>query len=438
MAGRADDEHREGPNPENALTGTIFKVNDGTSEIEVPAADGRLRLWRNTSLAGLAGGDSRTLAVPARSATSGTRTSTTERVRPGWSACRPPRAARASRCCSTRAPTTGPARPRTTSRSTATRAARSCSAPAPCSGRGGSTPTMTAAPARPRRRCSRPWSTCSPTWTCSPVALQPGLAAAAASTDYTPPTSQATSISLGNPATAGGVAADTGGGRVGAVEVSTDGGASWHPAEGRESWTYSWVPPVPGAPVTVLTRAADDSANLVPRTPGPGAPPPGGGGGPAAAAGHRRRFDLRLRPRCRQWRRRRRRAGTGAGAGAARRIRLDSHPRRTQPSRPRRAVARPRVAQRRRQVACPLLHHRGPLQRPPPPVPRPPPRRRAPRRDRRGRRSVTVTVKLNRATRRKLTRARKLRVTAVAIVRDAAGNRLTNGTPIRLLAPNRT
>ena len=39
----------EGANPENSLTGTSFEVNSGTSAIEVPAADGDLRLWRDTS-----------------------------------------------------------------------------------------------------------------------------------------------------------------------------------------------------------------------------------------------------------------------------------------------------------------------------------------------------------------------------------------------------
>ena len=55
---------------------------------------------------------------------------------------------------------------------------------------------------------------------------------------------------------------DTGGGVVGGVEVSVDGGATWHPASGRASWTYAWT--VPGAPgsVTIRSRAADDSGNL--------------------------------------------------------------------------------------------------------------------------------------------------------------------------------
>ena len=50
------------PRPENALTGTIFTVNSGTAAIQVPAADGKMRLWRNTSVATLSPGQTATLA----------------------------------------------------------------------------------------------------------------------------------------------------------------------------------------------------------------------------------------------------------------------------------------------------------------------------------------------------------------------------------------
>ena len=53
----------DGGRPENALTGTIFTVNSGTRALQVPAAEGRLRLWRNTSVAGLAPGSTATLAA---------------------------------------------------------------------------------------------------------------------------------------------------------------------------------------------------------------------------------------------------------------------------------------------------------------------------------------------------------------------------------------
>ena len=56
-------------------------------------------------------------------------------------------------------------------------------------------------------------------------------------------------------------------GRVGAVDVSTDGGQSWNPATGREEWNYEWTPDHSGT-FTIETRAADDSGNI--ESPGPG------------------------------------------------------------------------------------------------------------------------------------------------------------------------
>jgi hypothetical protein len=60
-----------------------------------------------------------------------------------------------------------------------------------------------------------------------------------------------------------GTAQDGGGGVVAAVEVSVDGGRTWHPATGRGSWTFPWVPTVLG-PLTIEARAVDDSGNLGP------------------------------------------------------------------------------------------------------------------------------------------------------------------------------
>jgi hypothetical protein len=100
-----------------------------------------------------------------------------------------------------------------------------------------------------------------------PATLQAGLVAATASSDTTPPTATITSPSSGDSLPNGqsvtitGTATDTGGGVVGAVEVSTDGGTTWHPADGRDSWSYSWVAAGNG-PATILARAVDDSANL--------------------------------------------------------------------------------------------------------------------------------------------------------------------------------
>ena len=100
-----------------------------------------------------------------------------------------------------------------------------------------------------------------------PATLQPELVATTASTDTSAPTATVSSpaaeaeLSDGHTVTISGTAADTGGGVVAAVEVSTDGGQTWHPAVGTTSWTYSWI--VHGSPSTVIkARATDDSANI--------------------------------------------------------------------------------------------------------------------------------------------------------------------------------
>src|SRR4051812_15878009 len=53
----------DGGRPENALTGQLFMVNSGTSDITVPAAFKALRIWRNTAVANLGAGQSRTLGA---------------------------------------------------------------------------------------------------------------------------------------------------------------------------------------------------------------------------------------------------------------------------------------------------------------------------------------------------------------------------------------
>ena len=100
-----------------------------------------------------------------------------------------------------------------------------------------------------------------------PATLQQGLIVGTASTDATAPISTITTPSAGAtvpegiPMVISGTATDAGGGVVGAVEVSVDGGTTWHPASGRSSWSYTWVPMTTG-PVTIQSRAVDDSGNL--------------------------------------------------------------------------------------------------------------------------------------------------------------------------------
>ncbi|MGD9723647.1 MAG: DUF4082 domain-containing protein [Pirellulales bacterium] len=106
-----------------------------------------------------------------------------------------------------------------------------------------------------------------------PGSLRPGLVAAAMSTDFTRPTSTITSPANGVALTAGvavtirGTAQDQGGGRIAGVEVSVDGGTTWHMADGRESWTYTWTPRSSGQ-ANIRTRAIDDSGNLETALPG--------------------------------------------------------------------------------------------------------------------------------------------------------------------------
>ena len=98
-----------------------------------------------------------------------------------------------------------------------------------------------------------------------PTTMQPDLVRATASTDETSPISSidltSGAGSVGSAVTISGTASDRGGGVVAAVEVSVDGGTSWHPAIGRASWNFEWTPAEAGT-VPVLSRAVDDSGNL--------------------------------------------------------------------------------------------------------------------------------------------------------------------------------
>src|SRR5260370_23416044 len=124
-----------------------------------------------------------------------------------------------------------------------------------------------------------------------PATLQSGLVPAVGSTDTTPPTSAITSPASGSSvapcsaATISATAVDSCGGVVGGVEVSVDGGTTWHPAVGRANWTYTTTFNN-NATVNIRSRAVDDSGNL--EVPAPGititvgkpAPPSVGSGSP--------------------------------------------------------------------------------------------------------------------------------------------------------------
>ncbi|MGI5506383.1 DUF4082 domain-containing protein [Lentzea sp. CA-135723] len=109
-----------------------------------------------------------------------------------------------------------------------------------------------------------------------PQSLQSGLVASTPSTDTAPPGVTISSVpaqsTVGQPYTFSGTVIDASG-QVAGVEVSTDGGNRWHPANwvaGQTTWNYTYTPSQAGA-AQLRVRAVDDSANLsqpVSATPG--------------------------------------------------------------------------------------------------------------------------------------------------------------------------
>jgi hypothetical protein len=96
--------------------------------------------------------------------------------------------------------------------------------------------------------------------------LQTNLVAATQSTDHAAPASlisypfAGAALRPGVPVTITGTASDPGS-KVWSVEVSTDEGGTWRTATGTTNWSLIWTPAKPG-PVTLLSRAVDDSGNL--------------------------------------------------------------------------------------------------------------------------------------------------------------------------------
>jgi hypothetical protein len=100
-----------------------------------------------------------------------------------------------------------------------------------------------------------------------PVTLMAGMDPASASTDTQAPTIAITSpaanasFSNGSLVTVQGTATEVGGGKVTAIEVSTNGGTIWHPATGTTSWSYTFASSGASSQV-ILARAGDDSGNV--------------------------------------------------------------------------------------------------------------------------------------------------------------------------------
>ncbi|MGD0745759.1 MAG: N,N-dimethylformamidase beta subunit family domain-containing protein, partial [Verrucomicrobiota bacterium] len=255
----------DGGRPENALSGTIFMINGPVSDsIQVPAAYGSLRFWRNTSVASLAPGTTATFA-------SGT-------LGYEWDAApdngfRPP-----GEILMSSATVSGDQVLQDYGSSYATGVAthnltlyRDPSG-ALVFGAGtvqwswGLDSNHDNGSAAPSTAMQQATVNLFADMGVQPATLQAGLVAAIASGDHTPPTStiltpgSGSVINYASPVLITGTAADTGGGRVAGVEVSTDGGITWHAASGLTNWSYNWIP-LQGGPVTILSRAIDDSCN---------------------------------------------------------------------------------------------------------------------------------------------------------------------------------
>ena len=256
----------QGGRPENALTGTIFTVNSGTVDLRVPAADGLMRFWRGSAVASQPAGATATL---------GDGTIGYEWDEDVDNGARPPGLVRLSTTTASGVEKlqdwgSSYASDTATHHLTLYRDTNGAAADALVFGAGTVQWAWGLDPAHDRG--SAVISTDMQQATLNlfadmgvqPTTRQPDLKAAALSADHTAPTARITAPASGPVSTAvvtiTGTASDVGG-RVGAVEVSTNGGATWHPAEGRGSWRYDWTPSGTGI-ATLLARAADDSANL--------------------------------------------------------------------------------------------------------------------------------------------------------------------------------
>jgi methionine-rich copper-binding protein CopC len=255
----------DGGRPENQLMGTAYKVNTGEFSIKVPEADGKMRLWRNTSVATLAPGTTATLEAntlgyewdedldngfrPAGLIRMSTTTENVQEYLIDYGSTVVP--------------------------GVATHHLTLYRAPSGALVFGGGTIQWSwgldgdhdGTPSTPDVRMRQATVNLFADMGVQPATLQAGLVAATKSTDTTAPTAviaspaPGSSVPSGENVTVTGTATDSGGGRVGGIEVSTDGGATWHPATGRSTWTYTG--PISGAGSgTIKARATDDSGNI--------------------------------------------------------------------------------------------------------------------------------------------------------------------------------
>ncbi|WP_344059087.1 DUF4082 domain-containing protein [Microbacterium pumilum] len=249
--------------PENALSGTMFQVNNDDLAVTVNSAEGKTRLWRNTALASLASGASAALAPHTVGYESN------EDVDNGY---RPAGLVRLST-------TTGAVPqyltdygstvvPGTTQHHVTLYRASSGAlvfSSASIQWGWGLDQTHDGDGAAADVRMQQAQVNLFADMGAQPGTLMSGLSAAAKSTDTTAPTTVITtptagqSIAHGTAVTMTGTAADAAG-VVAGVEVSVDGGSTWHAATGTTNWTYTYIQQGYGQS-SVLARGIDDSGN---------------------------------------------------------------------------------------------------------------------------------------------------------------------------------
>src|SRR5438105_147980 len=264
----------DGGRPENAIKGTLFTVNSGTTAIQVPAEYGRFRLWRDTNIGSAAPGTLVSLAP--------------DTLGFEWdedidNGLRPSGLARMSLTTVDGVEKLVDSGTTFIRNATATHALTMYRHPtkgALVFGAG----TVQWSWGLDGNHDRRPNPTVDPSLTIdtrmrqatvnlfadmgvAAGGLQSGLIPATRSADTTPPTSgvanplAAATVQAGVRVPITGTASDLGGGAVAAVDVSVDGGATWHRARGLASWSYDWSPTTSGA-VSLLSRAIDDSGNV--------------------------------------------------------------------------------------------------------------------------------------------------------------------------------
>jgi hypothetical protein len=275
----------DGGNPANALTGQQFVVNDGSTSLSVPSTYSKLRFWRNTAVAKLASGTSATLAPDQWTIGYEWDVDQDNGFRPAGEFDMSSTSATGLQDFTDYGSTTN-------TNGAQTHHLTLYRAPSGALVFGAGTVQWSWG-----LDITNAWDNSGPDpkdppdasmqqatvnlladMGAQPGTLIAGLVAATKSTDTTAPTSTITSPAAGanlqdnSSTTISGTAADTGG-VVSEVDVSTDGGSTWHRAtiSGQDAasvtWSYPWqARSVPTT--TIRSRAVDDSGNI--ETPGSG------------------------------------------------------------------------------------------------------------------------------------------------------------------------